>query len=552
MFKGQPKGLIAAALANMGERFGFYTMMAILLLFLQAKYGLDGTKAGLIYSIFYFSIYILAFVGGVIADKTRNFKGTIIAGLLLMALGYVLIAVPTPTPVPAGSYWLFLTLTCFGLFVIAFGNGLFKGNLQALVGRMYDNKQYGALRDSGFSIFYMFINLGGIFAPLLAVAVRNWWVKTNGFVYNPDAPAWCHGVLSNMLKDDGMTELTRFAADSGYSSMQLTEFANDYLGVFTTGFHYAFMCAIGAMLISLVIFLLNKKKFPGSEPAAAIAGATAAGTATGAAAKKQNAAATAAAVKSQPAVAQMSASEVRQRLYALFAVFAVVIFFWFSFHQNGLTLTMFAKEFTDLSGVKFDLGFTAIEGAEVFQSINPLCVVLLTPVVLGVFGWLRARGKEPSAPRKIAIGMGIAATAFAVMALGSYLAELPLWSTLFEKATDPVTGKDVVNVISVLPESAKVTPLLLIGTYVILTIAELCISPLGISFVSKVAPPQYQGVMQGGWLGATAIGNQLLFIGAILYEHIPIWMTWTVFVAACVLSMFTMLAMLKWLERVTK
>ena len=529
MFKNQPKGLIAAALANMGERFGFYTMMAILLLFLQAKYGLDGTKAGLIYSIFYFSIYILAFVGGVIADKTRNFKGTILAGLICMSLGYVLIAVPTPTPVPAAAYGFYLTLTCCGLFVIAFGNGLFKGNLQALVGKMYDNEKYGAMRDSGFSIFYMFINIGAIFAPLLAVAVRNWWVKTNGFVYNPDAPAWCHGILSGMLKDDGMTELTRFASESGYPAERLTEFANDYLGVFTTGFHYAFMCAIVAMAISLVIFLVNKRKFPGNEPAAAEAKQTA-----------------------KKAVTEMSAAEVRQRMYALFAVFAVVIFFWFSFHQNGLTLTMFAKEFTDLSGLKINLGFTSIEGAEVFQSINSLCVVLLTPVIVGIFGWLRARGKEPSAPRKIAIGMGIAALAFAVMAVGSYIGDLPLWSSLFSKTVDPETGKNVVTAIRVLPDAAKVTPLLLIGTYVILTVAELFISPLGISFVSKVAPPKYQGVMQGGWLGATAIGNQLLFIGAILYEHIQIWMTWSVFVVACVLSMFTMLAMLKWLERVTQ
>ena len=529
MFKNQPKGLIAAALANMGERFGFYTMMAILLLFLQAKYGLDGTKAGLIYSIFYFSIYILAFVGGVIADKTRNFKGTILAGLICMSLGYVLIAVPTPTPVPAAAYGFYLTLTCCGLFVIAFGNGLFKGNLQALVGKMYDNEKYGAMRDSGFSIFYMFINIGAIFAPLLAVAVRNWWVKTNGFVYNPDAPAWCHGILSGMLKDDGMTELTRFASESGYPAERLTEFANDYLGVFTTGFHYAFMCAIVAMAISLVIFLVNKRKFPGNEPAAAEAKQTA-----------------------KKAVTEMSAAEVRQRMYALFAVFAVVIFFWFSFHQNGLTLTMFAKEFTDLSGLKINLGFTSIEGAEVFQSINSLCVVLLTPVIVGIFGWLRARGKEPSAPRKIAIGMGIAALAFAVMAVGSYIGDLPLWSSLFSKTVDPETGKNVVTAIRVLPDAAKVTPLLLIGTYVILTVAELFISPLGISFVSKVAPPKYQGVMQGGWLGATAVGNQLLFIGAILYEHIPIWMTWSVFVVACVLSMFTMLAMLKWLERVTQ
>lgn len=149
MFKNHPKGLLAAALANMGERFGFYTMMAILVLFLQAKFGLDGTKAGLIYSIFYFSIYILAFVGGLIADRTRNYKGTILTGLILMSVGYFLIAIPTPTPVP--NLTLYLIATCVGLFVIAFGNGLFKGNLQALVGQMYDNEKYGKYRDSGFS-----------------------------------------------------------------------------------------------------------------------------------------------------------------------------------------------------------------------------------------------------------------------------------------------------------------------------------------------------------------------------------------------------------------
>src|SRR5690606_3493643 len=125
------------ALSNMGERFGFYTMMAILVLFLQSKFGLDGTTAGIIYSVFYALIYILALVGGIIADKTRNYKGTILVGLFVMALGYLMIAIPSPTPV--SNKTLFLIISCVGLFTIAFGNGLFKGNLQALVGQMYDN-----------------------------------------------------------------------------------------------------------------------------------------------------------------------------------------------------------------------------------------------------------------------------------------------------------------------------------------------------------------------------------------------------------------------------
>ncbi|MFR9524271.1 MAG: peptide MFS transporter [Rikenellaceae bacterium] len=523
MLKGQPKGLIAAALTNMGERLGFYTLMAVLVLFLQSKYGLDGTMSGIIYSTFYFSIYILSVVGGIIADKTKNFKGTILAGLAMMAVGYILISMPTPTPVPAASYNFSLwVITCSGLFVIALGNGLFKGNLQALVGKMYDNAQYDSKRDSGFSIFYMFINIGAMIAPLLAVGVRNWWLKSNGFTYNASAPAWCHSILSNMLEGENLNQATAYASQFGYGEGQMTQFANDYLNVFTTGFHYAFLFAVASVAISLTIFLINKSQFPGSE----------------------NVKATAQVSDKHP---EMSASEVKQRIYALMAVFGVVIFFWFSFHQNGLTLTMFANQFTQLEGIKLDLGFTTIEGAELFQSINPLCVVLLTPVIIAVFNILNM-----SAPRKIAVGMGIAACAFAVMAIGSYVADLPLWSTLFEKGVNPETGKDVVNTIKILPEAAKVTPWLLIGTYIILTIAELFISPLGISFVSKVAPPQYQGLMQSGWLAATALGNQLLFIGAILYEHIPIWLTWTVFVIACLISMFTMLFMVKWLEKVTR
>ena len=514
MFKGHPKGLIAAALANMGERFGFYTMMAILVLFLQAKFGLSGKDAGLIYSVFYFSIYILAFVGGLIADRLRNYKGTIFTGIIIMAVGYVIVALPSPTPVPESSRMAMLTLTIFGLFVIAFGNGLFKGNLQALVGQMYDNEKYGKLRDSGFSLFYMFINVGAIFAPFAAIGIRNWWLNNNGFTYNPDLPALSHKYLGSGLSEEALARFEEIKASVGGAGQSLDAFATKYLDIFTTGYHYAFGIAVGAMVISLVIYLTNSKKFPTVQKKAKD------GTKT-------------------DATPEMSVQEIRQRLYALFAVFGVVIFFWFSFHQNGLTLTMFARDYTDLSGIAINLGFVTIEGAEIFQSVNPLFIVLLTPIIVGFFGWLRSKGMEPSTPKKIAIGMGIAATAYLVMTLGSI--GLPASETI-----DPARDG------TPLDQSLRVTPFLLIGTYLILTVAELFISPLGISFVSKVAPPQYQGIMQGGWLGATAVGNQLLFIGAILYESVPLWLTWSMFVVVCVLSMATMFFMLRWLERITK
>jgi len=516
MFKGHPKGLIAAALANMGERFGFYTMMAILALFLQAKFGLTGTNAGYIYSTFYFSIYILAFVGGIIADKTRNYKGTILTGIVVMAIGYLLIAIPTPTPTPNKT--LFIILTCIGLFVIAFGNGLFKGNLQALIGQMYDKPEYSKLRDSGFSLFYMFINVGAIFAPFTAVGVRNWWLSSHGLKYSSDLPALCHAQISGTITPEASESFLKLANGvSGNSVTDLTAFANNYLNVFTTGFHYAFGVAIIAMAISITIFIFNKKHLPDAKKVVTTK------------------------TKSDADAIKMDIKEVKQRLYALFAVFGVVIFFWFSFHQNGLTLTFFAKEYTDLSQIKVSIGSFSIQGAEIFQSINPFFVVFLTPVILALFGWLRAKGKEPSTPKKIAIGMFIAALGYVLMSVGSYFYNLPLQSTI-----NPEVGG------TPLAENLKVTPFLLIGTYFILTVAELFISPLGISFVSRVAPPQYQGIMQGGWLGATAIGNQLLFIGAILYESVPIWMTWSVFVVACTISMVTMMVMLKWLERVAK
>ncbi len=515
MFKGHPKGLIAAALSNMGERFGFYIMMAILSLFLTSKFGLGKTNAIIIYSVFYALIYLLSLVGGIIADKTGNFKGIILAGLLLMSAGYLMIAIPTPTPVP--NMALYLTITCVGLFVIAFGNGLFKGNLQALVGQMYDNNEYSAKRDSGFQIFYMFINVGALFAPFIAVGIRNWWLASHNLAYNSDLPSLCHEYLHNTITPEAYSRFAELASDvTGYPQADLTAFADNYLNVFNTGFHYAFGAAIIAMLISVVIYLANKRRFPAPKSAKTKAAEAASGISA--------------------AQVKMDAKEVRQRIYALFSVFAVVIFFWFSFHQNGTSLTFFANDYTDLSIIDINLGFTRIKGAEIFQSINPFFVVTLTPLIMALFGWFRKRGKEPSTPRKIAIGMGIAALGYGLMTLGSM--NLPDYQD--------------VKAMGGLADAVRVTPMLLIGTYFILTVAELFISPLGLSFVSKVAPPQYQGIMQGCWLGATAVGNQLLFIGTMLYESIPLWATWLVFVGACLISMFTMLAMLRWLERITK
>lgn len=561
MLKGHPKGLLVAFFANMGERFGFYTMMAILALFLQAKFGLTGTNAGIIYSVFYAAIYALALVGGILADRYAGMKKTITLGIVMMAIGYIILALPI------AGIDMGLIPTCLGLFVIAFGNGMFKGNLQAVVGNLYEKKEYAHLRDSAFSIFYMGINIGALFAPTMAVKLHNWYLNTRGFVGNPDLPSVCHKYTDALSSGNVAPELTTNIqmlseqASLNGAVTNLGDFASSYLNAYSTGYNYAFGLAALMMLVSLsVYFLFNKYLAPGFVVPVA----------TSADGK---------------AVVEMPAKEVRERIIALCLVFAVVIFFWMSFHQNGLTLTFFARDYSaqsvaPLTAFWFDLSvllpiFAAACGiymvikrgstgkdkligaillivfgaiayylynalpaessvsAELFQHLNPFFIVSLTPVVVGIFSWLNKKGLEPTAPRKIAYGMILAAVGFVIVLIAS----LGLSSQADLAGT---------------PSPDRISPYWLIGTYFVLTIAELFLSPMGISFVSKVAPPKFKGIMQGLWLCATAIGNQLLFIGAILYDSTALWITWGFFVVCCLISAAVMFSLLKKIEKVAK
>ncbi len=509
MFKGHPKGLLAAALSNMGERFGYYIMNAVLVLFLCSKFGLSEETSSLIYSFFYAGIYILALVGGYIADKTQNYKGTIMAGLMVMASGYVLLSIPI-LATSTNISWL-LPLTCLALFVIAFGNGLFKGNLQAIVGQMYDNLEAEAAkngeealkaakdkRDSGFQIFYVFINIGGVIAPFVAPLLREWWLKAHNMFYEAQLPALCHQYQETGVVSENLTALAEKASMEPVTDM--ATFCGDYLQIFNEGIHYSFIASVAAMLISLTIFVLTRKRFPTPAKKAQVAS-----------------------VDYTPEERKAAAKEIKQRMYALFAVLAIAIFFWFAFHQNGTSLSMFARDFVKSDSV----------APEVWQALNPFYVIVLTPIVMWVFGALGRRGKYISTPRKIAIGMAIAGAAYVFLAVYSYIMGYP-------SATEARAEGVVLS-----------GPWVLFVLYFFLTVAELFISPLGLSFVSKVAPKHMLGLCQGLWLGATAVGNLLLWIGPLMYNAVPIWICWTVFLAVCLISMGIMLGMVKWLERVT-
>lgn len=526
MFKGHPKGLIPAALANMGERFGYYIMNAVLLLFLVSKFGLPDGTAGIIYSVFYFGIYVLSLVGGLIADKTQNYNKTIQWGLIIMSIGYIALSIPLFSQVDGdGTWWAILIFTCVALLMIAFGNGLFKGNLQAIVGKMYDEAEAEAekegpealkaakdKRDIGFQIFYMFINVGGLIAPFVAPLLRQWWLGKHAMVYNANMPEICHKMLNGTADADALTKFSEILPDcitEGYVMTDQLAFCQDYITVFNQGIHYSFIASVAAMLISLIVFICTKKMYP--QPG-----------------KKEKSAAAEYTAEEKQAMAK----EIKQRMYALFAVLGIAVFFWLSFHQNGQSLSVFARDFVRTDSI----------APEIWQALNPCFVIILTPIIMLVFGAMAKRGKTISTPRKIAIGMAVTAAAYLFLMVYSMICGYPSGTEFRAMSAEAMSAAGL----------TKAGPWVLIVTYFFLTVAELFISPLGLSFVSKVAPRHLVGLCQGLWLGATALGNLMIWVGPVMYNLWPIQYCWAVFFGICLVSMSIMLGMVKWLEKVTR
>ena len=570
------------ALANTGERFGYYTMLAVFALFLRANFGLEAGTAGAIYSTFLGLVYFMPLIGGIMADKF-GFGKMVTIGISVMFLGYLLLSVPL------GGDTIAMVAMLAALLLISLGTGLFKGNLQVMVGNLYDDPKYADRRDAAFSLFYMAINLGSLFAPTAAVSIKEWAETSLGFSGN-DA------------------------------------------------YHFSFAVACASLIVSMAIYYIFRPTFRHVEGGERKKGET-------------------------QVEDNLTPAETKSRITALILVFAVVIFFWMAFHQNGLTLTYFADEFTETSAagattMLFDvwnlaliivavyaafsifqsetakgklasgvlstavLAFlvyrstgsadaTCAVNAPIFQQFNPFYVVALTPVSMAIFGALAKKGKEPSAPRKIAYGMLVAAIGFAIMAVGSQDLNTPneqakaiavaqadsiavktiaagtdeaklkevtkmkedfegkitkenkaLFTKAYEANMTILAGTDSTAVVAATetlnaiksetkPET-RTSPYWLIFTYLILTFAELLLSPMGISFVSKVAPPKYKGMMMGGWFVATAIGNLLVSVGGFLWAGLPLWSVWTVFIVLCLLSALFMFIMMKRLENATK
>ncbi len=316
MFKNQPAGLYVLSLANTGERFGYYTMLAIFLLFLQAKFGFDSTVSGQIYAGFLALVYFMPLIGGWVADRW-SFSKCVVTGIAVMFIGYMVMAIPTEIRSTSS-----LVILCAALLLIAVGTGLFKGNLQVMVGDLYNNARFSGQRDAAFSLFYMAINIGSMFAPMAATAMCNMAMKAQGLTYVSTLPAMCNLYLDG---HENAADIIATATEAGMTpGADLTAWASQYITTLTTGYSYGFAVACVSLIASFLIYSLGRKTY------AHILNDKKNGTAK-------------AAVSAGP---ELTPAQTRQRVIALLLVFAVVIFFWMVFHQNGATLTEFAKTCT--------------------------------------------------------------------------------------------------------------------------------------------------------------------------------------------------------------
>lgn len=561
MFKGHPKGLYVFLFANMGERFGYYTMLAIFILFLQAKFGMNAEQAGAVYGTFLFGIYFIPLIGGIIADRVLGFGKTITLGIILMILGYFFLAQPGSSKVMIYS----------ALAVISLGTGFFKGNLQALVGKLYDDANLNKFRDAAFNLFYMGINVGAFFAPSAANKMSNWIMAKQGLSYNANIPSMAHEYLNAVNSGQVFentqqyTEMAKNAiTGTSYQFTNLTDFSNYYINSLSESYSWGFGIAAVSILISLAIFIGFRKSYKHVDIMQKHVVKT----------------------DAEKAV-ELTPAQNKKRMIALGLVFMVNIFFWMAFHQNGFTLTIFARDYTvtevsRLTYTWFDLNallpiiaaiigvvllfnksskaiakgigvglliigsvlaYFSISGFKdimpinpmIFQHFNPIFIVFVTPVIIGVFTALRKRGLEPSSPRKIGIGLILAALSFVIMIVVSFN---------MGSASNFVPGSAA--------DAMRVTPYWLIATYFSLTISELFYSPIGISFVSKVAPPKWSGFMQGGWLGSTAIGNLLAGLIGPFWSQWEMWQFFALLVGMLLLSAAFIFAIMKTLENATE
>lgn len=492
-----PKGLFFLVFTEFWERFGYYLMIGIFTLYMTADpseggFGWDNADAADIYGTFIAVAYLTPFMGGLLADLKLGYRLSITIGGILMGIGYCMLAIP--------EKWAFYT--SLGIMVI--GNGFFKPNISTLLGNLFNDPQYKSQKDTGYNIFYMGINLGAFICNFIAAIMRN-------------KIGW-HGAFISAGVGMFIGVITFWIGMKHYKHVDIRKepkpedkpFLMQFVKVLLVGLVFAFA---GWLIPDNVMGSDSTDAFflfciPVVYFYASIY-------------KKAN-------------------SEEKKPLGTMFTIFIIVILFWAIFKQNGTALTTYAKNYTDREvstsfvGITNSLGFSEelkaenkevfqldeqfrkikdekgepikcmdypsyfknldankypphgeslkLVNTEIFQSVNPFFVVVLTPLLIAFFAFMRKRGSEPTTATKIAYGLLISALSTLVMVAAVYYTDNGMH---------------------------KASSWWLIASYGVVTIGELCLSPMGLSMVSKLSPLRLTALMMGGWSLATSIGNKL-------------------------------------------
>lgn len=536
MANKHPKALPYLFFSEMWERFGYYLMIGIFTFYLKDTvegFGMSEAESSDLYGTFIAFVFLTPFIGGLLADRVLGYRRAIIFGGILMGIGYCLMAVHT------------LTALYSAMFLVILGNGFFKPNISTLLGNIYNAAEYKELKDSGYNIFYMGINIGAFVCNFFGAALYNvygWWAA-----FLAAGVGMFIGVLIfwSGTRHIKHADVIKPKSENDMSLMKI--------------FGVILLPAIGFGLIG---FLLPEPIVGSRSTDAFLLGCIPV-------------------VFFYARLLVKSPPEEKRPIQAMLAIFAVVIAFWAVFKQNGSTLNTWADRYTDReiptamlptmktlflvdtiapyandSVIAMDHHFRVADktkkewnypsyyknlpnenkpkegesiyafNANLFQSVNPFWVVALTPLVLAFFGFLRRRGKEPSTPAKIAFGLVVSALSCFVMVGAVYASE---------------NG------------AIKSSAWWFISSYAVITIGELFLSPMGLSLVSKLSPPRLTALMMGGWFLATSIGNKLSGVLSSFwdgYEHKEnFFYVNFILLGAAALLMF---AMLKWLNKIFK
>ena len=538
MWSKHPKALPFLFFSEMWERFGYYLMIGIFTLYLKdvkQGFGMTEAESADLYGTFIALVFLTPFIGGLLADRYFGYKKSIVVGGLLMGIGYCLMAIHS------------LPMLYLSMFLVIAGNGLFKPNISTLLGNIYSTPQYNVQKDEGYNLFYMGINIGAFicnFFGAVLYIVLGW-----GYAFIAAGIGMFIGVVVFLL---GTQQYGDAILKKGVKQGDMP-----------------FSTIVLLILVPSVVFGIIGWMIPG-----AIVGSDSTDAFIFACIPV---------IYFFSSIYVKADADEKRPVAALLAIFAVVILFWAVFKQNGSALNTWADRYTnrEVTGVsktvfdqvklaqsvtyakdsvaKYDQLFriqkvdgnvikeynyppyfknipaeklpqegtkVSLWATNLSQSINPGWVILLTPLVIALFAYLKRRNREPSTASKIALGLFISglSTLFMVGAV---------WAS--NNGTD------------------KASVWWLIMSYGVVTIGELFLSPMGLSLVSKLSPPRITSLMMGGWFLATSIGNKLSGVLATMWDTYDnkanyFWLNFSLLMAATLMCF----GMLKWLNKIMK